>query len=151
MNIVENKLRELHITLPACPTPVAAYLPAVRAGNFVFASGQTPIVDGELLYQGKLGRDLGIEEGYEAARLAAIRVIAELKSVVGDLDRIERIVKVTGYVNSVRPYLRISAVSLKSSMAHPSCSGMSLAKRANTPELPLGPAHCRITPLWRLM
>ena len=86
MNIVENKLRELHITLPACPTPVAAYLPAVRAGNFVFASGQTPIVDGELLYQGKLGRDLGIEEGYEAARLAAIRVIAELK--------------VTGYVNS---------------------------------------------------
>ena len=100
MNIVENKLRELHITLPACPTPVAAYLPAVQAGNFVFASGQTPIVDGELLYQGKLGRDLGIEEGYEAARLAAIRVIAELKSVVGDLDRIERIVKVTGYVNS---------------------------------------------------
>ena len=64
MNIVENKLRELHIALPACPTPVAAYLPAVQAGNFVFASGQTPIVDGELLYQGKLGRDLGIEEGY---------------------------------------------------------------------------------------
>ena len=100
MNIVEKNLRELNITLPDCPTPVAAYVPAVRAGNFVFASGQTPIAGGNLVYKGKLGQDLGIEEGYEAARLAAIRVIAELKSVVGDLDRIARIVKVTGYVNS---------------------------------------------------
>ncbi len=100
MNIVEKNLRELNITLPDCPTPVAAYVPAVRVGNFVFASGQTPIAGGNLVYKGKLGQDLGIEEGYEAARLAAIRVIAELKSVVGDLDRIARIVKVTGYVNS---------------------------------------------------
>ena len=100
MNIVEKNLRELNITLPDCPTPVAAYVPAVRAGNFVFASGQTPIAGCNLVYKGKLGQDLGIEEGYEAARLAAILVIAELKSVVGDLDRIARIVKVTGYVNS---------------------------------------------------
>ena len=88
------------IEVPPFPTPVAAYVPAAQAGNFIFASGQTPIVDNKLVYQGKLGKDLGIEEGYEAAKLAAIRVIAELKSIVGDLDRIERIVKVTGYVNS---------------------------------------------------
>ena len=88
------------IEVPPCTTPVAAYVPAAQAGNFIFASGQTPIVDNKLVYQGKLGKDLGIEEGYEAAKLAAIRVIAELKSIVGDLDRIERIVKVTGYVNS---------------------------------------------------
>ena len=100
MSKVEEKLKEMGIGVPPCPTPVAAYVPAAQAGNFIFASGQTPIVDNKLVYQGKLGKDLGIEEGYEAAKLAAIRVIAELKSIVGDLDRIERIVKVTGYVNS---------------------------------------------------
>ena len=100
MSKVEEKLKELGIEVPPCPAPVAAYVPAAQAGSFVFASGQTPIVDNKLIYKGKLGKDLGIEEGYEAAKLAAIRVIAELKSIVGDLDRIERIVKVTGYVNS---------------------------------------------------
>ena len=100
MSKEEEKLKEMGIEVPPCPTPVAAYVPAAQAGNFIFASGQTPIVDNKLVYQGKLGKDLGIEEGYEAAKLAAIRVIAELKSIVGDLDRIERIVKVTGYVNS---------------------------------------------------
>lgn len=100
MSKVEEKLQELGIVVPPCPTPVAAYVPAAQAGQFIFASGQTPIVDGELLYKGKLGKDISVEEGYEASKLAAIRVIAELKSIVGDLDRIERIVKVTGYVNS---------------------------------------------------
>lgn len=101
MGIIESRLREMGIELPECPKPVAAYVPAVKAGEFVYASGQTPIVDGKLLYTGKLGRDVTVEEGYEAARLSAIRVLSELKFILGDLDRIERIVRVTGYVNSM--------------------------------------------------
>ena len=101
MGTVEKRLEELGIVLPECPKPVAAYVPAAVAGGFVYASGQTPIVDGKLVYKGKLGRDLTVEEGYEAAKLSAIRVLSELKAAVGDLDRIQRIVRVTGYVNSM--------------------------------------------------
>ncbi len=100
MSKVEERLKELGIELPECPKPVAAYVPAALENGFVFASGQTAFVDGKLLYAGKLGGGVSIEEGYESAKIAAIRVIAELKSLVGDLDKIKRIVKVTGYVNS---------------------------------------------------
>jgi enamine deaminase RidA (YjgF/YER057c/UK114 family) len=100
MGEIESRIEELGLTLPPCPTPVAAYVPAVEIAGFVYASGQTPILDGKLMFKGKLGRDVSIEEGYEAARLAALRVISELKATVGDLDRVGRIVKVTGYVNS---------------------------------------------------
>lgn len=100
MGIVETRLQEMGIVLPECPKPVAAYVPAVKMGGFVFASGQTPIIDGELIYKGKLGSEITIEQGYDAARIAAIRVLSELKFIVGDLDKIQRIVKVTGYVNS---------------------------------------------------
>jgi len=101
MGIVEKRLEEMGIVLPECPKPVAAYVTAACAGGFVYVSGQTPIADGKLIYKGKLGRDLTVEEGYEAAKLSAIRVLSELKAAVGDLDRIQRIVRVTGYVNSM--------------------------------------------------
>lgn len=101
MGKIEKRLEELGIELVECPKPVAAYVPAAKAGGFIYASGQTPIVDGKLIYQGKLGRDVTVEEGYDAARISAIRVLSELKSIVGDLDKIERIVRVTGYVNSM--------------------------------------------------
>lgn len=104
MSQVEERLAALGLALPECPVPVAAYVPSVEVGGFVFASGQTPVVDGKLIYKGKLGREFGIEQGYDAAKLAALRVIAELKAAVGDLDRIERIVKVTGYVNSAEDF-----------------------------------------------
>ena len=101
MGNIEKRLAELGIELPECPKPVAAYVPAAKAGGFVYASGQTPIIDGKLTYKGKLGRDVTVEEGYEAAKIAAIRVLSELKFIVGDLDKIQRIVRVTGYVNSM--------------------------------------------------
>ena len=104
MSMVEQRLREMGIELPPCPVPVAAYVPAARGGNFIFAAGQTAIIDDQVVYKGKLGREYGIEEGYDAARIAAIRVIAELKSIVGDLDRIEQIVKLTGYVSSAEGF-----------------------------------------------
>ena len=99
MSRVEERLKELGLELPPCPVPVAAYVPAAEAGSFVFASGQTAIVDGVLQYKGKLGKEVSVEEGYQSARIAGLRVISELKAILGDLDRIERIVKVTGYVN----------------------------------------------------
>lgn len=104
MSEVEQRLLKMGLELPPCPIPIAQYVPAVRVENFVFVSGQTPIVDGKLLYKGKLGRELTTEEGYEAAKCAALRVLSCLQSILGDLDRVERIVKMTGYVNSNEDY-----------------------------------------------
>lgn len=98
--LAEEKLKNLGLELPPCPKPVAAYVPAVEASGFVFASGQTPIVGDKLMYRGKVGSEVTIEQGYEAAKICALRCLAELKSAVGSLDRVQRIVKVTGYVNS---------------------------------------------------
>jgi len=100
MSQVEMRLEEMGLKVPECPKPVAAYVPAVMINGFVYASGQTPIVDGVLKYKGKAGKEVSKEEAYEAAKICALRLISEIKSVVGDLDRVERIVKVNGYVNS---------------------------------------------------
>ncbi|MDQ3854888.1 MAG: RidA family protein [Chloroflexota bacterium] len=96
----ESRLRELGLELPPTPTPVANYVPAVRTGRLVFASGQTPTVAGSLTATGKLGRELGIEQGQECARLALLNCLAEVRSVTGTLDAITRVVKLTGYVAS---------------------------------------------------
>ncbi|MFC1730624.1 RidA family protein [candidate division KSB1 bacterium] len=96
----EAKLRELGITLPEPPKPVANYVNAVRTGNLIFLAGKGPKrADGSEI-TGKLGRDISIEEGYEAARLTAINQLSVLKAMLGDLDKVKRIVKVLGMVNS---------------------------------------------------
>jgi len=97
---IESKLRELGVELPPVPKPVAAYIPGLRSGNLVFTSGQLPTVAGELRYQGKVGGELTPEEGYEAARLCAINCLAVAKGIIGDLDRIVRVVKVVAFVAS---------------------------------------------------
>jgi len=97
---VEEKLKELGIELPPVAKPVAAYVPAVKAGNWVYVSGQIPFRDGKLRKTGKVGRDVTIEEAYEEAKQCAVNCLAALKSVACDLDNVERIVKVTGYVAS---------------------------------------------------
>ena len=96
----EAKLQELGITLPATPKPVAAYVPAVQVEKYVYTSGQIPFVNGELKYQGKVGGELSESDGYEAAKICAINCLSAIKSLVGSLDQIERIVKVVGFVNS---------------------------------------------------
>lgn len=96
----EEKLKQLGITVPDAPKPVAAYIPAVLAGSCVYTSGQLPLLDGQLKFAGKLDRDLSIEEGYQAARLCAINCLAAVKGVLGSLDNVVRIIKVTGFVNS---------------------------------------------------
>ncbi len=96
----EAKLKELNITLPAPPQPVANYVNGVRAGNLIFLAGKGPKrTDGTEL-TGKLGQDVTIEEGYEGARLTAINQLAVLKTMLGDLRKVKRIVKVLGMVNS---------------------------------------------------
>jgi enamine deaminase RidA (YjgF/YER057c/UK114 family) len=95
----EVKLRELGIILPAAPPAVGAYVPWVRTGDLIVTSGQLPWLEGKLAYTGKLGADVSIEQGYQAARLCAINAIAQLKGAVGDLERIKQIVRVEGYVH----------------------------------------------------
>jgi enamine deaminase RidA (YjgF/YER057c/UK114 family) len=98
---VETRLQELQISIPAASKPVAAYVPAVRTGNLIFVSGQLPMMDGQLQYKGILGRDMDVETGYKAARICAINCLAAIKTVEPDLNKIRRIVKLTGYVNSI--------------------------------------------------
>jgi enamine deaminase RidA (YjgF/YER057c/UK114 family) len=101
----EAKLKELGIGLSQAPKPVAAYVPAVRAGEFVYTSGQITMVNGELKYQGKLGKDLTVQEGYQAARICALNALSAIRDVVGSLDEIEQIIKVVGFVNSAPGFI----------------------------------------------
>lgn len=96
----EERLAALGIELPTPPAPVANYVRAVTTGNLVFLAGHGPLKPDGTYVTGKLGKDLTIEEGYEAARFTAIAMLASLKAEIGDLDRVRRIVKVTGMVNS---------------------------------------------------
>ena len=97
---IEARLEELGITLPEVPKPVANYVPAVQTGNLLFLSGHGPGQGEGKIYQGKLGQDLTIEEGYASARQVALCLLSTLKNTLGDLDRVKRIVKLVGFVNS---------------------------------------------------
>lgn len=101
----EDKLKELGLELPTVPTPMANYVPFTQTGNLVFTSGQVPFREGKPVVKlGKVGKDLSVEEGYEAARLACVNCIAVLKAALGDLGRVKRIVKVVGFVNSAEDF-----------------------------------------------
>ena len=102
--MIEEKIKELGLELPEAPKPVAAYIPALMSGNLVFTAGQIPFVKGELKYKGKVGGDLTLEDGQKAAEICALNCLAAVKSVIGDLDKIERIVKLTVFVNNVDGY-----------------------------------------------
>jgi enamine deaminase RidA (YjgF/YER057c/UK114 family) len=97
--MVEDKLRELGYSLPEVSRPVAAYVPGVLVDGMVYTSGQLPLVNGKVTYPGRLGEDLSVSQGYEAARLCALNCLAVVKQLVGSLNRVEKIVKVVGYVN----------------------------------------------------
>jgi enamine deaminase RidA (YjgF/YER057c/UK114 family) len=110
MSVIENRLKELNITLPEPLTPAAIYIPAVTTGNLVYTSGTVCKLDGKLMYEGKLGRDLTIEQGQQAARQAMINLLAILKSHLGDLDRIVKVVKLLAFVNSAPGFVEQSYV-----------------------------------------
>ncbi|WP_441245135.1 RidA family protein [Kitasatospora sp. McL0602] len=100
MSKVEDKLAELGLTLPEVVPPVAAYVPAVRSGDHVLTSGQLPMVAGKMQHTGKVGAEVTAEEAKQLAQICALNALAAVKSVIGDLDRIEQVVKVVGFVAS---------------------------------------------------
>ena len=102
---IEQELEKLGFTLPT-PKPVAAYIPAVRVGELVFTAGQGPMVDGKPKFTGKLGREVTEEQGYQAAQLCIVNCLACVKGVIGDLDKIEQVVKLLGFVASVDGFTR---------------------------------------------
>jgi enamine deaminase RidA (YjgF/YER057c/UK114 family) len=101
---VEKKLKELGISLPAPPKPVANYVPAVRAGNLLFVSGHGPYNDGKSILSGKLGKELTVEEGYKTARNVALNCLASVKATLGDLNKVKRVVKLLGMVNCTEDF-----------------------------------------------
>jgi len=109
---IEAKIKELGIVLPNSPAPVANYLPVVRTGNLIYLSGmgQPPSLDGKE-FLGKLGKDLSIEEGYQAARLTGINILARLQGYLSDLEKVSRIVKVLSMVNASPDFFDPPAVT----------------------------------------
>ncbi|RKN43088.1 RidA family protein [Streptomyces hoynatensis] len=100
MSAVEERLGALGLTLPPVVPPVAAYVPALRTGPYVYTSGQVPLVDGKPAATGKVGAEVTAERAKELAGICALNALAAVKSVAGDLDRVARVVKVVGYVAS---------------------------------------------------
>ncbi len=106
---VKEKLASLGLTLPTAAAPVAAYVPAVKTGNLVFTAGQLPVVDGKLVLTGKVGSDVTPEDAKKMAEICALNALAAI-SLVADIDQIEKIVRVGGFVNGVPGFVAIPAV-----------------------------------------
>ena len=106
---VKEKLASLGLTLPTAAAPVAAYVPAVKTGNLVFTAGQLPVVDGKLVLTGKVGSDVIPEDAKKMAEICALNALAAI-SLVADIDQIEKIVRVGGFVNGVPGFVAIPAV-----------------------------------------
>ena len=98
---IDARLKELGIELPEAAAPAANYVPYVVSGNHVFVAGQITLLNGELQYQGKVGQEFSVDEGYQAARLCALNILAQVKAACGgDLDKVKRCVRLGGFVNA---------------------------------------------------
>lgn len=97
---IEQRLNQLGVTLPVAAAPAANYVPYVQSGKLLLTAGQLPLKDGKLAVSGKLGADVDLETGKEAAKLCAINILAQARAALGDLERIARIVKITVFVAS---------------------------------------------------
>ena len=98
--MIEQKIESLGIKLPTPPTPAGSYVPAVRTGNLLYISGQIPMEDGKVIFTGKVS-DENLETAKKSARMCAINILAQLKRELGDLEKVSKIVRVSGFVNSV--------------------------------------------------
>jgi len=98
--MIEEKLAALNIILPIPPKPAGSYIPLVKTGKLLFVSGQIPMKEGKVAFQGKVSTDITIEDAQKAARLCIINALAQIKAELGSLDKISRIVRVSGFVNS---------------------------------------------------
>lgn len=95
----EEKLASLGITLPTPPTPAGTYVPAIKAGNLLFISGQIPMEDGKVVFTGKVSDD-NLETAQKSAKMCAINILAQIKRDLGSLEKVSRIVRLAGFVNS---------------------------------------------------
>jgi enamine deaminase RidA (YjgF/YER057c/UK114 family) len=106
---LKEKLASLGLTLPTAAAPVAAYVPAVKTGNLVFTAGQLPVVEGKLVLTGKVGSDVTPDDAKKMAEICALNALAAI-SLVADIDQIEKIVRVGGFVNGIPGFIAIPAV-----------------------------------------
>ena len=97
--MIDEKLQSLGITLPTPPEPAGSYIPVVISGNTAFVSGQIPLVDGKVVYKGKV-TDENMDDAKKSAKICAVNILAQLKRELGSLDKISKILKVSGFVNS---------------------------------------------------
>lgn len=104
MSKVEEKLVSVGVVVPDVPLPLAAYVPGLISGNMVYTSGQLPMVNGQLAFKGRLGENASVEDGYAAAKQCACNCLGVVKALIGDLDRVKRVVKVVGFVNSTADF-----------------------------------------------
>ena len=106
---IKAKIESLGLTLPVAALPVAAYVPAVKTGNLVFVAGQLPSVDGKIVKEGKVGKEVTSEEAKEMAQVCALNALAAI-ALVADIDQIERIVRVGGFVNGIPGFFAIPPI-----------------------------------------
>jgi len=97
--VIEEKIKSIGIKLPNPPSPAGSYIPVVRSGNLLYVSGQIPMEDGKVVFTGKVS-DANIETAQKSARICAINILAQIKKELGDLEKISRIVRLSGFVNS---------------------------------------------------
>jgi len=98
--VIEEKIKSIGIKIPIPPNPAGSYVPIVKSGNLMYVSGQIPIIDGKVAFTGKVS-DENIEIAKESARICAINILAQIKKEIGDLQKISKIVRLNGFVNSI--------------------------------------------------
>ena len=106
---LKEKIESLGLTLPVAALPVAAYVPAVKTGNLVFVAGQLPLIDGKIVKEGKVGKEVTPEEAKEMAHICALNALAAI-ALVADIDQIKRIIRVGGFVNGAPGFTAIPGV-----------------------------------------
>ena len=102
--MIEKRLKDLGISIPNAPKPAGSYVPVVLTGRLAFVSGQIPIKDGQVVYQGKVGDTQSIDDAQEAAKLCVINGLAQIEAYCGTLDNLEKIIKISGFVNSTKDF-----------------------------------------------
>jgi enamine deaminase RidA (YjgF/YER057c/UK114 family) len=139
----EEKFAAMGIELVEAPKPVASYVPGIIEDNWAYVSGQLPFNAGELQYKGRLGENISQEDGYRAARLCAVNCLLVLKSLLGSLDRVQRVIKLTGFVRSAPGFTQQPAVVNGASDLLSEVfgeAGKHARSAVGVPELPLGAA-----------
>lgn len=140
---IENRLSELGLVLPAPAAAIAAYVPFVQTGNLLIISGQLPLLDGKLVATGHLGQEVSLEDGQKAARQSAINLLAQAKAALGSLDRIQRVIRLGGFISCTAAFIDHAKVMNGASDVIESVFGEK-GRHARTtigvPALPLGAA-----------